>query len=29
MKGAIKIFEQIFSNRVDNFCGEFDLVKKQ
>ena len=29
MKGAIKIFEQIFPNCDENFYGEFHLAKKQ
>lgn len=29
MKGASKIFEQFFSNREENFYGEFHLANKQ
>jgi len=29
MKGAIKIFEQFFSNRDENCYGEFHLANKQ
>lgn len=29
MKGVIKIFEQFFFNREENFYGEFHLAKKQ
>ena len=29
MKGTVKIFEQILSNREENFYGEFHLAKKQ